>query len=156
MLPPREIEKSLQEFRRTFPSTQKTAFIIMRFSGTQAHSNVLEAIRTTLRDQGITGLRADDRQFHDDLLYNILTYVFGCTFSIAVFERIETDDFNPNVSFEVGYAMAIGKPVCLLKDRTLRTLQTDLIGKLYREFDPHDADTTIREQLGKWISERRW
>jgi hypothetical protein len=156
MLPPREIEESLKLFRETYPSSRKTAFIIMRFSGTQAHSNVHEAIRATLQDHGIVGLRADDRQFHDDLLYNILTYVFGCTFSIAVFERIETDEFNPNVSFEVGYAMAIRKPVCLLKDRTLTTLQTDLIGKLYRAFDPHDARTTIAEQLGKWIGEKGW
>ncbi len=153
MLPPKEVENSLKAFRRDHPRRQQTAFIIMRFGSSRSHSKVLTAIRRTLKTHGIVGLRADDKQYHDDLLYNILTYVFGCSFSIAVFERIETEQFNPNVSFEVGYAMAIDKPVCLLKDRTLKTLQTDLMGKLYREFDPHDPGKTIQEHLGKWILE---
>jgi hypothetical protein len=153
-MPPREIDNSLNEFRREYPSGKKTAFIVMRFVSSQAYSKVLEAIRTTLSEHGIVGLRADDKQYHDDLYYNILTYAYGCSFSVAVFERIETEEFNPNVSFEVGYAMAVGKQVCLLKDKTLQTLHTDLMGKLYREFDPHDPMTTIRDQLGRWISER--
>jgi hypothetical protein len=153
MLPAKEVENSLKAFRRDHPRRQKTAFIIMRFGSSRSHSKVLSAIRRTLKTHGIVGLRADDKQYHDDLLYNILTYVFGCSFSIAIFERIETEQFNPNVSFEVGYAMAIDKPVCLLKDRTLKTLQTDLMGKLYREFDPHDPRKTIQEHLGKWILE---
>ncbi len=36
--------------------------------------------------------------------------------------------------------------MCFLKDRTLSTLQTDLVGKLYRSFDPHDPEA-LAERL---------
>jgi len=38
--------------------------------------------------------------------------------------------------------MAMNKPVLLLKDKTVTTLQADLAGKLYRPFDPHDPEDT--------------
>ena len=62
-----------------------------------------KAIQSTLGTFGIAALRADDKEYHDDLLPNVLTYIYGCRFGIAVFERLEAEDFNPNVSLEVGY-----------------------------------------------------
>ena len=85
---------------------------------------------------------------------NILTYIYGCEFGIAVFERIETDEFNPNVSLEVGYMLALRKSVRLLKDKTLETLHTDLVGKLYRPFDPQDISDTVSKELMKWLSDK--
>lgn len=76
------------------------------------------------------------------------------SFGLAVFERLEEDDFNPNVSLEVGYMHALKKSVCLLKDRTLKTLQTDLVGKLYKIFDPQDPEATIPDELEKWIRDK--
>jgi len=99
-------------------------------------------------------LRADDKQYHDDLFPNVLTYMYGCRFGIAVFERLEEDDFNPNVSLEVDYMNALKKSVCLLKDKTLKTLQTDLVGKLYKIFDPQDIINTIPSELEKWLRDK--
>jgi len=133
---PVEITDSLSKFRKDYPNPQKVAFIVMQFGKTKAHNKIVTAIKSELQKHEIIGLKANDARYHDDLLYNVLTYIYGCGFGVAVFERIEDENFNPNVSFEVGYLMAIGKPVCLLKDKTLKTLQTDLIGRLYDEFDP--------------------
>ena len=77
----------------------------------------------------------------------------GCSFGIAVFERIESEEPNANVGLEVGYLMALNKPVLLLKDRTLPQLHTDLAGRLYKTFDPHDAEGTIPAQLSKWFED---
>lgn len=79
------------------------------------------------------------------------THLHGCGFGIAIYERIETDEPNANVGLEVGYLMAMNKPVLLLKDKTVPLLQADLAGKLYKEFDPHDAEGTIPAQLEKWL-----
>lgn len=49
--------------------------------------------------------------------------------------------------------MAMNKPVLLLKDGTLQNLQSDLAGKLYKRFDPHDATGTIPEQLTRWLED---
>jgi len=149
---PSEIHDSLSRFRKDHPET--TAFIMMQFSETPTHHAIVSAIKSTLATAGITGLRADDHQYHDDVLPNVKTYMHGCTFGIAVFERIENDVFNPNVSLEVGYMLAIGKNICYLKDKTLRRLPTDLISKLYREFDTHDIEITLPNPLTKWLQEK--
>lgn len=61
---------------------------------------------------------------------------------------------NPNVSLEVGYMQGLRKPVCLLKDKTQKTLNTDLVGRLYKEFDPQDPKATIRPVLSKWLQDK--
>ena len=48
----------------------------------------------------------------------------------------------------------MGKPLCLLKDQTMTALHTDLMGKLYRQFDPHDPDGTIPPRLSRWLNDR--
>ena len=97
---------------------------------------------------------ADDKLYHDDLFWNILTYVYGCGFGIAVFERIEQEDFNPNVAFEVGYMMALKKQVLLLKDQTLKNLHSDLIGRLYKTFDPQRIAQSLGPKLETWLRDK--
>jgi len=83
--------------------------------------------------------------------------IYGCGFGISVFERIEADDFNPNVSLEVGYMMALNaKSICFLKDKTLKALQTDIIGKLYKPFDTRNAKKTIPPALEKWLKDKKF
>jgi hypothetical protein len=151
---PPAIQQSLRAFKLDYPPPQKVAFIMMQFGSTSAHDKIVRGIRDTLAPHGITALRADDKEYHSDLLPNIQTYLHGCDFGIAVFERIEQDDFNPNVSLEVGYMMAMGKDVCLLKDKTLKTMPTDLVGRLYRMFDPQDPVGSIPAVLTKWLSDK--
>ena len=51
--------------------------------------------------------------------------------------------------------LALNKDVCLLKDQTLRTLHADLVGKLYRVFDPLDPIETIPKELTKWLRDKK-
>jgi hypothetical protein len=151
---PVEIQHSIKNFQLDYPDHLKTAFIIMQFRETTAHQKIFEAIKNTLSSNGIIGLRADDKQYHDDLLQNVITYMHGCSFGIAVFERIEGEEFNPNISLEVGYLMAMMKPICLLKDKSLKTLHTDIIGRVYQVFDPYDPFATISRELSSWLSQK--
>jgi hypothetical protein len=50
-------------------------------------------------------------------------------------ERTKGDAPNPNIALEVGHLYALRKPVCLLKDYTLDTPNSDLVGKRYDPFD---------------------
>lgn len=151
ILPP-EIQASLKLFRSNHPNTLKTAFIMMSFDKTPEHIEIASAIKQTLAASGITGLRADDREYHPDLFSNILTYMHGCDFGIAVFDSLSVKMHNPNVSLEVGYMLALGKRVCFLKDKTLNSLPVDLIGKLYRDFDPGNITETIQPTLSRWLA----
>jgi hypothetical protein len=150
---PPEIQESIQAFRLDYPDSRKVAFIMMKFGTTKAHENIVNGIKRALDAYGITAVRADEKDYHADLYPNVLTYVYGCGFGVAVFERIEEEDFNPNVSLEVGYMLALGKKVCLLKDQTLRTLQTDLVSKLYKQFDPQDPVNSISPVLERWLKD---
>ena len=151
---PLEITESLAKFMSDHPDRRRTAFIMMQFGTTDSHTKIVEAIKAALSTYGITALRADEKEYHDDLFPNVLTYLHGCGFGIAVFERLVEDDFNPNVSLEVGYMRAIKKPCCLLKDQTLNAPSTDLVGKLYKSFDPQNPIESIPSQLKKWLDDK--
>lgn len=153
-LPLPEIAESLEKFKQEHLNYESNAFIMMQFGKTKSHAAIVDSIRSTLKKFGLNGLRADDKEYHDDLFGNVLTYIYGCRFGIAVFERLEDDVFNPNVSLEVGYMRALRKPVCFLKDKTLKELQTDLVGKLYKSFDPQAPLETIPSELEKWLRDK--
>jgi hypothetical protein len=149
-----ELGKFIEAFREDYPTKQKTAFIIMQFGRTKVHSTLVTVIKDTLKNHNIIGLRADDKEYSDDLFSNIRTYMHCADFAISIFERVTEDNFNPNVSLEVGYMMGLGKSVCLLKDQTLKNLHTDLVGKLYKPFDPLDVEKTLPTQLEKWLADK--
>lgn len=148
---PDSIRSSLPRFEKDNPDKYKCAFIMMRFSNTKLHADIDNAIKGTLKKNGLIGFRADDKEYHADLFPNVLTYMHGCGFGIAVYERIEAEEYNPNIALEVGYMLGLSKPVCLLKDRTLRVLHADLAEKLYKPFDTQNVDNTISTELGKWL-----
>lgn len=148
-----ELASGLETFRRDHEG-KKTAFIMMQFATTKAHGEVVASLRAALAPHGIVGLRADDKQYMDDLFPNVKVYMHGCDFGVAVFERITADDFNPNVSLEVGYMIGMRKDVLLLKDSTLKTLPTDLTGRLYREFDTQDIPSTVPKVTEKWLRDK--
>jgi len=152
--PPAIIHDSLKRFQKTHRDPSSTCFVMMRFGKTSGHSRLEKTIKKSLKKHGFIGLLARDKQFNDDLYPNIQTYIHGCAFGIAVFERLESDEFNPNVALEVGYMFGLRKHVLLLKDQTLKALHTDLVGKLYREFDPQNPEETIPAQVDAWLSDK--
>lgn len=149
-----EIASGLEKFQQDYPTGKKTAFIVMQFGTTNLHSEIVDCIKKTLEKHNITALRADDKEYMDDLFPNVKVYMHACDFGIAVFDRITEDDFNPNVTLEVGYMLGLGKNVLLLKDKTLKSLSTDLTGKLYKQFDTTDVLKTMPDQIEKWLSDK--
>lgn len=127
---------------------------MMRFGRTDAHEQIVTAIKEVLLAHGIEGLRADDMEYHPQLYLSLATYMHGCGFGIAVFERIETEEFNPNVALEVGYMQALKKDVCLLKDRTLKSLHADLFGMLFRELDTQHVKESVERGLTGWLRDK--
>lgn len=149
-----ELAHLLFAFRRDYPDSTRCGFLMMPFTETPAHRVIAKTIRDTCMHYGLRALRADDHRYSDELLPNIRTYMHGCGFGIAVFERLVVEHFNPNVSLEVGYMLALGKPVCLLKDKTLTTLPSDLVGRLYENFDVQRVADTLPEVLARWLRQK--
>lgn len=150
---PPEIAMSIDRLRERYPDAKKLGFLIMRFAAEKPYAAIVDAIKKTAEKHGLKVIRADEHQFHSNLLSNVRTYLHGCGFGIAIYERITTNEPNANVGLEVGYLMAMNKPVLLFKDKTAEKLQTDLAGELYKEFDTHDPENTIPKQLTKWLED---
>lgn len=149
-----ELKSFIERFQVDHQDPQCCAFLMMKYEETPLHKRIIKAVRETCSRFTIKALRADDKRYADDLLPNVRTYMHGCSFGIAIFERLTADVFNPNVSLEVGYMIAQGKPVCLLKDSTLPSLHSDLVGRLYEEFDTQKPEESIPPVLEKWLKDK--
>lgn len=133
------------------PNSSTNVFLMMRFRNTKQHREILKAVREALGHYGLNGLRADDKYYSDSLWANVKSYMDGCDSGIAVFEQIEDDDFNPNVSLELGYMLAQMKPVLLLKEKHLKALPSDVVGTLYRTFDSFAIADSLRPSVLGWL-----
>lgn len=148
----RHLENDLRKFLEDHPDPSRNVFIMMRFSETLQMQQIHQAIVAGLKEQGMNAVRADDRDYTGELWSNIEVYLTGCQYGIAVFEDIDQRDFNPNVSLELGYLMGRGKRTLLLKEKRLPRVPTDVVHRLYKEFDGYDIENSIRREVGQWIT----
>src|SRR5438094_4882290 len=111
-------------------------------SNTKIQRDITKAIKKAARTYGIEALRADERSYAGIVVLNVKTYMWGCGFGFAVFDHISSEDekYNPNIAFEVGYMYALQKRTCLLTDKSMTYLQSDLGGKIYYSFDVQDPN----------------
>ena len=147
--------KLIEEFQRDNPYYEKNVFVMMRFGESKELKKIERAIRNALSSYGFHGLRADDKTYGNSRLLweNLITYMHGCRFGIAVLEDLTKDEFNPNIALEYGYLRALGKQTLLLKERRFRNIRSDILGTIWIEFDILDIDNTIKEAIGRWIKD---
>jgi protein-tyrosine-phosphatase len=134
-----------------YPNPRANAFLMMRFADTDHHRTILSSLASSLSSHGINPLRADMRSYATELWANVRAYMDACDLGIAVFEQIDQDDFNPNISIELGYMIGRGKKVLLLKEKRLVSLPTDIAGHLYKEFDSFRIGETIPTCVLEWL-----
>jgi hypothetical protein len=125
----------------------------MRFKKEDPLLKIEEAIRNVCARRNLNVIRSDDKEYSDNLLDNVMTYIYGCGSGIAVFDQINYREFNPNVALEVGLMLAQCKKILLLKDKAIHSMPTDVVGKIYKEFDTYNPLTTIPPQVDKWITD---
>lgn len=151
--PHQYLERSLANFLQDHPQRERNIFLIMRFKEEPPFPEIIESVRATCAVNGLQVLRADDKEYTDDLWDNVLTYMYGCDYGIAIFDQINYREFNPDVALEVGFLFAQCKRVLLLKDRAIPVMPADIVGKIYRSFDTYSASRTIRPQITKWLQD---
>jgi len=156
-LPPAHtyLEPYLNMFAEEHAETNRNVLLIIRFQEQGPFPLIISAIKDACVAHGLNLMRADDREYTDDIWGNVMTYMYGCASAIAVFDQINYREFNPNVALEVGFMLAQTKPVLLLKDTAIPALPTDIVGKSYRPFNTYDAANTISPQVKKWIDDYR-
>ncbi len=144
------LARFMPEFLRDHPDVSKNVFLLMRFRSEPQYVQIHAAIRDALLSYGLKVLRADDKDYTGDLWENVCLYMLGCAFGVAVFEEIDVREFNPNVALELGFMLALNKRCLLLKDKRMPRMPTDVVGKLYKEFDTYDIGPSIARAIDAW------
>lgn len=142
----------LPRFVQDHPDIDRNVFLMMRFRDAGQYNEIHQVIRGRLGAYGLNVLRADDKDYTGDLWENVCLYMLGCRYGVVVFEEIDQREFNPNVSLELGFMIALGKRCLLLKEQRMKSLPTDVVGKLYKEFDSYKIATTMTVALDSWAS----
>jgi hypothetical protein len=137
-------------FLKDHPDPARNILLMMRFRSGAQYVAITDALRESLRRFGLHVLRADDKDYTGDLWDNVCLYMLGSKFGIAIFEEIDEREFNPNIALELGFMLALNKRCLILKDQRMPRLPTDIIGKLYKEFDTYAIATTVATAVDSW------
>lgn len=138
-------------FLKDHPNIEKNIFLMMRFDKSSQHTEIHKALSGSLGRRGLHLIRADEKDYTGDLWENVCLHMLGCRFGIAVFEEIDRREFNPNVALELGFMLAQNKRCLLLKDQRMPRMPTDIVGKLYKEFNTYDITNTVEPAISLWV-----
>ncbi len=114
--------------------------------------NALEVARATFKAHGLEFHLASDRQLHDDLWTNVAVHMWASRYGVGFFEDLAkpASGLNYNLTTEVGAMLITGRRCCLLKDPSITSLPTDLVGRIRKDVSLRDADT-VETMLHAWI-----
>lgn len=137
-----------------FKVPESNVFLMTRFRETEYHSEISRAVSDAVRAFGLNFVRADDPNWSALTLWDrVRSCLDACWLGVAIFETIDEEDFNPNVSFELGYMLARDRDCLVLKEKRLKKLPADLCGHLYKEFDSRNITGTVVGQVADWLQE---
>jgi hypothetical protein len=145
------LQPQFERFLRDHPDPSKNFFLMMSFEPSEQLESVYSTIEATLSARGLHCVRADKKDYSEDLWTNIEIYLTCCNFGIAVYEDLHARSANPNVALEVGYMLAKRKRVLLLKEKSLPAMPSDLVHKLYKKFDAFKIGETVTAEVARWL-----
>lgn len=155
---PPDLLKPLREFLDDHPF-DNNVFGMTRFPGepkTEGRADpvapALEVAREVCTSHGLEFHLASDRQIVDDLWGNVAAHMWGSRYGIAFFENRARKGLNYNLTIEVGSMLVLGRRTALLKDKSIKAMPTDLVGKIYTSVDL-DKPGTVRKALTAWTKD---
>ena len=139
-------KSKIEAFVKEYPF-DRSVFMMIRYR--DRNKSLIKEIKSALSEQGMNGILASEHNLTDDL-YNPIACLLSCSKGIAVFDEAEVgQEFNPNVAYELGILHLLGRGCLILKHQSLKTLHTDILMKLYREYETAAAAGT---EVRNWIS----
>ena len=146
------LEPYLQKFLKQHPHLDRNVFVMMPFS-TAISDSIFDAVGKELQDHGLIPLRADQKSLAPVLWWNVATYMLGSSYGVVVYEPRDEVPFNPNVSIEAGFMLALDRPVLFLANDRLRTLPVDFSGHIFKTYHEHGDTlvTSVRSAVRDWV-----
>jgi hypothetical protein len=152
-LAPPSLLSTVTAFNETFPF-DRNVFGMTRFpdsTGTDPVESALTESRTVLEASGFFFHLASDRAMSDDLWTNVAAHMWASKYGLAIFEDRRGRGLNYNLVIEVGGMIATGRRCLLLKDTSISTMPTDLVGRIYKSVDLDDP-ATVKAAVSDWVN----
>lgn len=142
----------LEAYRRNIVDTEnQNVFVIMRYGKTKEFKHIERAIKAAVTAYNLRALLAKDVLCDEEIWRNVRWLMDHSRYAIAVFDRLDEPQINPNVTLELGYMLALKKQCLILKDKSMKTLNSDIIGRLYTPFDTHGAYNSVHKAVTTWL-----
>jgi len=111
---------------------------------------LVKRLREACSIHGLNLLLASDGNAEDTLWSNVVTYMWGAKYAIVVMDSAD-GVLNSNVLIEIGGMLMTGRRCAILRDATVPTMPTDLVGHIYKPVDlkDHEAATAV---VHRWIT----
>jgi hypothetical protein len=124
----------------------KSIFIMIRYRS--RNSTLITRIKAVLEKKGFYGILASEHKLTDDL-YNPIACLLCCSKGLAIFDKPESSqEFNPNVAYELGMIHLLIRDCLILKHQTLEILHTDIIMKVYQEYN---TVKQVEKHINNWL-----
>lgn len=146
------LDPYLKKLLGLHPHVDRNVFIMMPFS-TSTSEPIFDVIANELQDHGLIALRADKKALCPVLWWNVVTYMLGSSYGVVVYEPRGDIPFNPNVSIEAGFMLALDRPVLLLANARLQKLPVDFSGHIFKTYNPSEDALvgSVRQAVRDWI-----
>ena len=109
--------------------------------------SLIRAVESALIELKLNPVIARDVDITDDL-YNPIACLLCCSYGVAIFDRAQvTQKHNPNVVYELGMMQLLKRPCIILKHSGLRRMPTDLLSRLYENYQ--DTNSAVRG-INRW------
>ena len=131
----------------------RNVFGISRYPGDGDTNDLLNSCfsvaRSTLNEYALEFHLASDRNVADELWPNVAASMWACRYGVAFIESRVEPDVNRNVLIEVGAMLMTGRRCVLLRDASVGSMPTDLVGHIYKPVDLSDP-ITIESAMREW------
>lgn len=150
-LAPRDASVGLQHLLDA-SAFDRNVMLITRFpKDAEDHfTGLIPALRRAVDGHGLTLQLASDAMVEDTLWANVVTYMWGCKYAIVLMDSAD-GILNSNVLIEVGGMLMTGRRCAILRDLSVPTMPSDLVGHIYKPTDLSDHDSTV-QLIHQWLA----
>jgi hypothetical protein len=138
-------------------SFERNVFGMTRFPENEKGKDALDPVRGAVeiareacRLHGLEFHLASDRAIDDDLWANVAAHMWACQYGLAFFEDRMKAGLNYNLTIEVGSMLMAGRRCGLLKDRSIKKMPTDLVGRIYKDVDLGKSQS-VASAVHEWL-----
>lgn len=152
-LAPPAILAPVTRFTENYPF-DLNVFGMTRFpdeSGNDPVDDALSAVRVELARHDLSFHLASDRAMSDDLWTNVAAHMWASRYGLAIFEDRRGRGLNYNLTIEVGGMVMTGRRCLLLKDSSIGSMPTDLVGMIYKPVDLGKPET-VKSAVTDWVT----